>query len=610
MKSMDSSRFALRAVALAAFTFALLGPQAATAGGTVAGTTPALRTATASGDAAPTDRLIVKYRSGMAAAQASASIAERAALHRGAQDVAARAGLNMQLVRVGSLDTHVMHLERRVPQAEMQRLARDIMASDPSVEYAEPDRILEPLATPNDTQYGQQWHYFETTGGLNLPAAWDKSTGSGVTVAVIDTGYRPHADLAANIVAGYDFIADTFVANDGNGRDNDARDPGDAVSAGECGGGDPAQDESSSWHGTHVAGTVAAVSNNGSGVAGVAFNARVQPIRVLGKCGGYTSDIADAIVWASGGTVSGIPANATPSRVINLSLGGGGACDSTSQNAINSARGRGTVVVVAAGNSNANAANYSPASCSGVITVAATNRSGGRAYYSNYGTVVEVAAPGGDMRSSAANGILSTLNSGLTAPGADNFAYYQGTSMATPHVAGVVALMLAKNPALTPDEVSTRLIASTRPFPATCSGCGSGIVDANAAVDAAGGTPPPPSGNEVEPNNSTGTAQVVALPATINGTMASSSDNDYFRVSVGAGKTLTATLTPNSTSDYDLYIYRSSGSLAASSIKGTGQIDTASVTNTGSSAATFYVRVRFYSGGTGSTSGKYTLSMN
>ena len=610
MKSMDSSRFALRAVALAAVTFALLGPQAATAGGTIAGTTPAFSAAAASGDSAPTDRLIVKYRSGLAAAQASAPLAERAALHRGAQDVAARAGLRMQLVRVGSLDTHVMRLERRVPHAEMQRLARDIMASDPSVEYAEPDRILHPFATPNDTQYGQQWHYFESTGGLNLPTAWDKSTGSGITVAVIDTGYRPHADLAANIVAGYDFIADTFVANDGNGRDNDARDPGDAVSAGECGGGDPAQDESSSWHGTHVAGTIAAVSNNSSGVAGVAFNAKVQPVRVLGKCGGYTSDIADAIVWSSGGTVSGIPANATPSRVINLSLGGGGACDSTSQNAINSARGRGTVVVVAAGNSNANAANYSPASCSGVITVAATNRSGGRAYYSNYGTVVEVAAPGGDMRTSAANGILSTLNSGLTAPGADNFAYYQGTSMATPHVAGVVALMLAKNPALTPDEVSSRLIASTRPFPAACSGCGSGIVDANAAVDAAGGTPPPPTGNEVEPNNSMGTAQVVALPATINGTMASSSDNDYFRVSVGAGKTLTATLTPNPTSDYDLYIYRSNGSLAASSIKGTGQIDSASTTNTGGAAATYYVRVRFYSGGTGSTNGKYTLGMN
>src|SRR5205085_1920235 len=186
-------------------------------------------------------------------------------------------------LRLGALDTHVMKLDRHLAHADVQRLAQDIMASDPSVEYAEADRILHPLFTPNDTQYGQQWHYFEATGGLNLPPAWDKSTGSGV--------------------------------------------------------------------------------------AGVAFNAKVVPVRVLGKCGGYTSDIADGIVWASGGSVAGLPANAHPARVINMSLGGSGACDTTSQNAINSARSRSTVVVVAAGNSNANAANFSPASCSGVITV-------------------------------------------------------------------------------------------------------------------------------------------------------------------------------------------------------------------------------------------------
>src|SRR5207253_2923541 len=180
---------------------------------------------------------------------------------------------------------------------------------------------------------------------------------------------------------------------------------------------------------------------------------------------------------ASGGTVSGLPANTTPARVINLSLGGSGSCDTTSQNAINSARSRNTVVVVAAGNSNADAANYSPASCAGVITVAAVNRSGGRAYYSNYGAKVAVAAPGGDMRSSAANGILSTLNAGATTPGADNYAYYKGTSMATPHVAGVVALMLSRNAALTPDDVAAKLKSTARPFPASCAQCGAGIVD-------------------------------------------------------------------------------------------------------------------------------------
>ena len=605
---MNSSRFAFKAVVLAACALALLGPQAASAGGSQFSSVSA--PAAPAGDAASTDRLIIKYRSGVAAAQANAPVAQRALLHRGAQDAAALLGLNLKLVRVGALDSHIMRLDRRLPHAEVQRLARGIMASDPTVDYAEPDRILQPLATPNDTQYGQQWHYYEATGGLNLPPAWDKSTGSGVTVAVIDTGYRPHADLAANTVAGYDFIGDTAVSNDGDGRDSNPQDPGDAVAAGECGAGSSAQ--SSSWHGTHVAGTVAAITNNGSGVAGVAYNARVQPVRVLGKCGGYTSDIADGIVWASGGTVAGIPANATPSRVINMSLGGSGSCDATSQNAINSARSRGTVVVVAAGNSNANAANFSPASCTGVITVAATDRTGAKAYYSNFGANVAVAAPGGDMRASAANGILSTLNNGANAPGSDTYAYYQGTSMAAPHVAAVVALMLAKNSTLTPDQVATALKGSTRPFPGACSQCGTGIVDASAAVDAAGGTlpPPPPPGNEVEPNNSTGTAQVTATPITINGTMASSSDTDYFKVSVGAGKTLTATLTPNSTSDYDLYIYNASGKQLASSIKGTGQIDSASVTNTASVAASYYVRVRFYSGGTGSTGGKYTLSMN
>lgn len=597
-------RAGVTALAFGALTLALLGPQAASAGGSAQSMAVAPG-ALQGAQSVPTDRLIIKYRSGIAGVEAGAMASQRAELHRSAQDVALRHGLQMRLLKVGVFDAHVMKLERRLAHADAERLARDIMASDPSVEYAEPDRILHPLLTPNDTQYGQQWHYFEATGGLNLPAAWDKSTGSGVVVAVIDTGYRPHADLAANVVAGYDMIADTFVANDGNGRDSDARDPGDAVSAGECGGGEPVQDESSSWHGTHVAGTVAAVSNNGSGVAGVAFGAKVQPIRVLGKCGGYTSDIAAGILWASGGTVSGLPANPTPARVINMSLGGGGACDATSQNAINAARSRNTVVVVAAGNSNANAANFSPASCAGVITVAATNRSGGKAYYSNFGTIVDVAAPGGDVRASAANGILSTLNAGSTGPGADNYAWYQGTSMAAPHVAGVAALMLAKTPSLTPDQVEAKLKSSARPFPATCSGCGTGIVDANAAVDG-GVIPPIPTVNDTEVNDTMASAQSVPRPVNVNGTMKSTADSDYFKLTLATGQTLKATLAPNASSDYDLYIYKGS-SQVASSIKGTGQVDVASTTNTGASA-TYYVRVRYYSGSTGSA-GSYTLKI-
>jgi len=294
-------------------------------------------------------------------------------------------------------------------------------------------------------------------------------------------------------------------------------------------------------------------------------------------------------------------------------LGGIGACDTTTQNAINSARSRGANVIVAAGNENHDASQDTPANCSGVVTVASVNRSGGRSYFSNFGSSVEVAAPGGDMRSSASNGILSTLNTGTTTPGSDTYAFYQGTSMATPHVVGVVALMLSAKPTLTPDQVLSILQSTARPFPATCSQCGSGIVDALAAVNAAiGGTPPPPPGiNETEPNNSRSAAQAISTAnTTVNGTMSSSSDTDYFSVSLPAGRTLTATLTPNASSDYDLYIYNSNGTLIARSERGTGLVDSASVTNTGSGAIARYVRVVYYAGGTGSTNGKYTLNLN
>jgi serine protease len=431
-----------------------------------------------------------------------------------------------------------------------------------------------------------------------------------VVVGVVDTGYRPHADLNANILPGYDFISDTFVANDGGGRDSNAQDPGDWLNPGECGPGDPATFEASSWHGTHVAGTIAALTNNASGVAGVAFNARVVPARVLGKCGGYTSDIADAIIWVSGGTVAGVTNNANPAKVVSISLGGGGSCGTTTQNAINSARSRGASVVVAAGNSNSNAANFTPANCSGVVTVAATGRNGGKASYSNFGTTVEVAAPGGGGGGS----VLSTLNAGTQGPGADSYAGYNGTSMATPHVSGVVALMLSVKPTLTPDQVTQLLQSTARAFPATCSQCGSGIVNANAAVDAAlGNNPPdpPPGTAEVEPNNSRTAAQLITVDnTTVNGTIASSSDTDYYRLTLPAGGTLVATLTPNATSDYDLFVYNSNGTLICSAERGTGLVDTCTVTNSGTSAFTRYVRVVYWSGGTGATNGRYTVNMN
>jgi serine protease len=553
-----------------------------------------------------TDRLIVKYRD--AAAGVAAGLARVPAIGAQRQAIIDRAGQQFgtkmrQLHSIGT-GAQVLQLDRKMTLDEVSKLAAELAARDPAVEYAEPDRIMTKQLVPNDPRYAEQWNYYEATAGLRLPAAWDKSTGAGVNVAVIDTGYRPHADLSGQFLPGYDFITSTTIANDGNGRDSDASDPGDAVVAGECSPGSPAQDQSSSWHGTHVAGTIAARTNNGVGVSGVAYGAKIVPVRVLGKCGGYTSDIADAIIWSSGGAVSGAPANANKARVINMSLGGGGACGATTQSAINGARSRGTVVVVAAGNSAIDAANASPANCAGVIAVAAVGRTGARASYSNYGTVVDVAAPGGD----GGNGILSTLNAGRTSPAGDSYAYYMGTSMATPHVAGVAALMLSKNPNLTPDDVESRIKSSARAFPAACSGCGTGIVDALAAVNAATGTSSATQ-NEAESNNTPATANAVAASGTtVNGTMGATSDSDYFSVQVPAGKTLSATLTMGSrTADYDLYAYNSAGTQVATSQNGAGASDAVSTANTGAATAVRYVRVRYYSGGTGATNGKYTL---
>lgn len=359
------------------------------------------------------------------------------------------------------------------------------------VEYAEPDTQMYALSIPNDPNYSQQWHYFESTGGLNLPGAWDLSTGTGAVVAVLDTGKTSHPDLDAHWLAGYDFISSSTAARDGNGRDANPQDQGDWYAAGECG---QATGANSSWHGTHTAGTVAAIGNNSVGVVGVAYNAKVLPVRVLGKCGGTTSDIADAIVWASGGSVAGVPANPTPAKVINLSLGGSGSCSQTYRRAISSANGRGTTVVVSAGNSNANASGFQPANCAGVVTVAALDRDGNRAFYSNFGATVEISAPGGEVRletdppgtrSTPQNGVLSTLNDGTTTPGNPIYFTYMGTSMAAPHVAGLVALMLSKHPGLTPTQVLAALQAHARPIPGTCTGgCGAGLADAAATVAA------------------------------------------------------------------------------------------------------------------------------
>ncbi|WP_187359909.1 S8 family serine peptidase [Chitinolyticbacter meiyuanensis] len=424
-----------------------------------------------------TDRLIIKYRN--QPLLRSQSVADLSASTESIG--AARLGVSMRKLRDMHSGARVVKLDRRVKVERLRELARELAADDPNIEYVEADTLNYADATTNDPQLGSLWGFKDNSAGSNVQGAWDITTGKGVVVAVIDTGYRPHRDLVANILPGADLIADATRSNDGDGRDLDAADPGDY---GTC---DGAQ-RNSGWHGSHVAGTIAAVGNNGEGVVGVAYGARVVPVRVLGVCGGYTSDIADGMIWAAGGDVPGLARNANPAKVLNLSLGGTGSCGTTYQNAINYARSQGAVVVVSAGNDNVDVSTKRPASCAGVITVAATTSSGARASYSNFGSMVEIAAPG--------SSVLSTINTGTTSPVADGYGSKSGTSMAAPHVSGVAALMLSVNAKLTPDQIDQILRSTAKPMPVACpEGCGAGLMDARAAVAQAkalaGPTPTP-----------------------------------------------------------------------------------------------------------------------
>ncbi len=545
-------------------------------------------TVPAAAESGPPERLIVKIREGQGPAPAQAAL-DRAAVLGLLTQAAASHGVSLTELRTLATGGHVF--EASGTHGMLNGIIASIR-SDARIEYIEEDKLLQHTLTPTDSRYNEQWHYYEATGGLNLPPAWDQNTGTGARVAVLDTGYRPHADLAGNILAGYDMIGDTFVSNDGNGRDSDATDPGDWTTQNQCYSGSPATN--SSWHGTHTSGTVAALTNNSTGVAGVGFNAKVVPVRVLGRCGGYISDIADGIIWASGGTVSGVPANANPAHAINMSLGASGSCSSTLQSAINSARSRNTAVIVSAGNSNADASGEMPGNCSGVITVAAVNRSGGKAYYSNYGSVVDVAAPGGSQSyTNDPNGVLSTLNTGTTTPGADSYVFYQGTSMSAPHVAGAAALMHAQNSTATPDQIESTLKSTARAFPATCTGCGSGIVDASAAVAGIGTPPPPPPSacptGYTEYTGSISSGSSVYKPGSSGYTSSVSGTHD-------------GTLSGPSGTNFDLYLQQKSGvnkwSAVASAL---GTTSTESISYSGTSG-TYRWRIRAKSG-----SGTYTL---
>ena len=370
----------------------------------------------------------------------------------------------------------------------------------PGVVGVIPDIRALPLIDPIDPLYASQWDMHAPTtgkeGASNAAATWSTTTGAGVVVAVLDTGQINHPDLIANMPEGWgvDMIENPVTSRDGDGRDMNPTDEGDWCSY------------PSSWHGTHVAGTIGAAQND-AGISGVAPNVSILHVRVLGRCGGSFNDVIDGIRWAAGLTTTwdgqqwsnyGLTVNAHPADIINMSLGGGGGCWSTLQDAITQARAAGTVVVTAAGNSTADAASFTPANCNDTVTVAATGRVGGLAGYSNFGSSIDIAAPGGDMPRDS--GILSTVATGATTATGYGYANYHGTSMAAPHVAGVAALVASLHPTWGPTEIEAALYAGVRPFPAdsvrpcvatseTPTGsqrrCGVGLLDAVGALNMA-----------------------------------------------------------------------------------------------------------------------------
>lgn len=348
------------------------------------------------------------------------------------------------------------------------RSALDLLGRPAGVKFIELNHLVEASLVPNDPSWSQQWHY----RAMGLPAAWDVTTGSSdVVVAVIDSGISAHPDLAANLVPGIDLISDVANAHDGDARDDDATDVMGPV--------DP-RTGGSSWHGTHVAGTIAAASNNGVGVAGVSWNAKVLPVRVLGKTGGSTIDIAAGINWAAGGSVPGTRINTNVARVLNLSLGGDGPPSQAYQTVIDAAVARGAIVVVAAGNEDADTTNKRPCNQSNVICVAGTDLRGKATGYTNYGDAVTVSAPGGatdrdDDGDGKPDGVLSTIGGGA-------YARMQGTSMASPHVAGLVALLKSVRPSLTHGQARDALVASATPVSNCMTACGAGNVDAARAL--------------------------------------------------------------------------------------------------------------------------------
>lgn len=482
---------------------------------------PAARTA------AEQARVIVQYKAGASLLRTHAANAGRGQALRYAQALAARHGLNLTDGRQIA-DRMQLVLGKGLSSAALA--AR--LSADPDVEWAVVDGKRHALAVPNDPLYPAppadgatplvgQWYLRPNSGlvksSIDVEPAWDKASGAGVVVAVLDTGITVHPDLAGQLVPGYDFVgyaaAGVAEANDGDLDDANPSDPGDWITDDENDSGvfDGCEESGSSWHGTQVAGLAAAETGNATGMAGVARGAKVLPMRVLGKCGGYDSDIIAAMRWAAGFSVSGVATNPNPAQVLNLSLGSPDSCSGAYSNVMVELTAANVVVVAAAGNDGL--AVGTPANCPGVLAVAGLRHVGTKVGFSDLGVAVALSAPGGNCVSETGAclyPLLSATNTGTRGPNApaytDSFDVTLGTSFSSPLVAGTAALMLSANPALTPAQVASALKSSARAFPTTggdvgapvcqflsdlaqdsecyctTNTCGAGILDAGGAV--------------------------------------------------------------------------------------------------------------------------------
>ena len=412
----------------------------------------------------------------------------KSALTRKARiEKAAGSGSGLRHLRTMAMEADVVAVAGDASAAER---AVANLAGNPDVAFVQVDRRRRPAI--NDQYAGAEQYLSNAPGGIAATSAWNVTHGSSsIVVAVLDTGVRPHAGMAGRLLPGFDMIDDPMTANDGGGRDGDASDPGDFVLASEATTDCP--ESFSSWHGTSVAGIIGANTDDAIWTAGIDWAARILPVRVLGKCGGYDSDIVDGIAWAAGLDVPGTPVNPTPAHVINMSLGGAHGCPPIYPLVFDAAFARGVTraIVVAAGNASTDVANDSPASCRGAIAVAASTLAGNLAAYSNFGAGITLSAPGGSFAFQFGS-IIALSNTGRTTPQDDAIAHIGGTSLAAPMVSATVSLMLAVAPALTAAQVRSILTSTAKPFPAgsDCSTtrCGAGVVNTDGAVRAAAAT--------------------------------------------------------------------------------------------------------------------------